>query len=174
MQRVTNKHHRRPGVLAITTVCLLLSGVAAALSGLSGQMAPDFVLKSDSGKNLRLSELRGQVVMINFWASWCGPCREEMPLLDELYVRYREAGFAVLGVNMDEDATTAHKMAARLGVSFPVMHDTRHAVSELYEVDAMPATVMVGRDGKVRAVHRGFRDGTAELYQEEVRELLKE
>lgn len=158
----------------LAVACLLLSGVAGALTSLPGQLAPDFVLKSDSGENLRLSELRGQVVMINFWASWCGPCREEMPFLDELYTRYREAGFAVLGVNMDEEAATAHKMAKRLGVSFPVMHDARNAVSKLYDVDAMPATVMVDRDGRVRAVHRGFRDGTAERYQAEVRELLKE
>lgn len=153
---------------------VLVSGVALALADLTGQPAPDFVLKSTAGKNLRLSEMRGQVVMINFWAAWCGPCRDEMPFLDELYVRYREAGFTVLGINMDESAASAQKMASRLGVSFPVMHDARQAVSRLYDVDAMPATVIVDRDGRVHAVHRGFRNGTAERYQSEVRALLKE
>ncbi len=164
----------KPFLLAVVAVLVLTSGVALALADLSGRTAPDFVLKSTDGKNLRLSELRGQVVMINFWASWCGPCRDEMPFLDELYVRYREAGFTVLGVNMDDSAAAAKKMAKRLGVTFPVMHDVQQAVSQLYDVDAMPATVLVDRDGQVRAVHRGFRAGTAERYQSEVRDLLKE
>lgn len=174
-KRAVGNHFGAPRAMLLAGVWLLLvSGSAWALTELKGQMAPDFALKSSEGSNLRLSEFRGQVVMINFWASWCGPCRDEMPFLDELYVRYREAGFAVLGVNMDEDAHTAHKMAERLGVSFPVLHDARQSVSALYDVDAMPATVMVDRDGRVRAVHRGFRDGTAERYQAEVRALLKE
>src|SRR5687768_4943457 len=78
-----------------------------ASSELSGQPAPDFVLKSASGDNLRLSEYRGEVVMINFWATWCGPCRQELPLLDELYGRYNKVGFRLLGVNIDDDSSKA-------------------------------------------------------------------
>ena len=78
-----------------------------ASSGLAGQPAPDFVLKSSTGENLRLSEYRGDVVMINFWATWCGPCRQEMPLLDELYSRYQRVGFNLLGVNIDDDSSRA-------------------------------------------------------------------
>lgn len=152
----------------------LLSGVALALGNLSGQQAPDFVLKSASGENLRLSEYRGKVVVINFWASWCGPCRKEMPELDKLYKRYHDVGFTVLAVNMDEQQDTALDMATRLGVTFPVLHDAGQSVSRLYDVDAMPATVIVDRDGLVRSVHRGFRPGTAEIYQAEVRDLLRE
>jgi peroxiredoxin len=109
-----------------------------ASSGLAGQPAPDFALKSSSGENLRLSEYRGDVVMINFWATWCGPCRQEMPLLDELYSRYQRVGFNLLGVNIDDDSGRAMDMINELGVSFPVLFDATKEVSRLYQVDAMP------------------------------------
>jgi peroxiredoxin len=109
-----------------------------ASSGLAGQPAPDFALKSSSGENLRLSEYRGDVVMINFWATWCGPCRQEMPLLDELYSRYQRVGFNLLGVNIDDDSGRAMDMIKELGVSFPVLFDATKEVSRLYQVDAMP------------------------------------
>ena len=108
----------------------------AASGGLTGQPAPDFALKSSTGENLRLSEYRGDVVRINFWATWCGPCRQEMPLLDELYSRYQRVGFSLLGVNIDDDSRKAMNMVSELGVSFPVLFDARKEVSKLYDVDA--------------------------------------
>ena len=156
---------------------LLLTVFAAtslASSGLEGQQAPDFALKSATGENLRLSEYRGDVVMINFWATWCGPCRQEMPLLDELYNRYQRVGFNLLGVNIDDDSSRAMKMATELGVSFPVLFDSRKEVSKLYEVNAMPVTVLVDREGNVRHVHHGYKPGYEEKYLDEIRSLLRE
>ena len=154
-----------------------LSVVAAtslASSGLEGQQAPDFALKSSTGENLRLSEYRGDVVMINFWATWCGPCRQEMPLLDELYTRYQRVGFNLLGVNIDDDSSRAMQMVNELGVSFPVLFDARKEVSKLYEVNAMPVTVLVDREGNVRHVHHGYKPGYEEKYLDEIRSLLRE
>ena len=128
-----------------------------ASSGLTGQPAPDFALKSSSGDNLRLSEHRGDVVMVNFWATWCGPCRQEMPLLDELYSRYQRVGFSLLGVNIDDNSSKAMNMVSELGVSFPVLFDNRKEVSKLYDVDAMPVTVIIDREGTVRYVHQGYK-----------------
>jgi peroxiredoxin len=145
-----------------------------ASSGLAGQAAPDFVLKSASGTNLRLSEYRGNVVMINFWATWCGPCRQEMPLLNDLYSRYERVGFSLLGVNIDDDSRRAMDMAEELGVSFPVLFDERKEVSKLYQVEAMPVTVLVDREGKVRHVHLGYKPGYEEKYLTEIRALLRE
>jgi peroxiredoxin len=145
-----------------------------ASSGLAGQPAPDFVLKSASGTNLRLSEYRGKVVMINFWATWCGPCRQEMPLLNDLYSRYERVGFSLLGVNIDDDSRRAMDMAEELGVSFPVLFDERKEVSRLYQVEAMPVTVLVDREGKVRHVHLGYKPGYEEKYLTEIRALLRE
>ncbi len=139
-----------------------------------GADAPDFALRSAAGSNLRLSEHRGQVVMINFWATWCGPCRQEMPKLDEIFSRYERAGFTLLGVNIDEDTARAQRLADELGVSFPLLFDSEQNVSRLYDVQAMPMTVMVDRTGKVRSVHYGYKAGMEQRYLDEVRALLRE
>lgn len=145
-----------------------------ASSGLTGQPAPDFALKSATGENLRLSEYRGEVVMINFWATWCGPCQQEMPLLEELHNRYQRVGFRLLGVNIDDDAGRAMDMVKSLGVTFPVLFDETKEVSKLYQVEAMPVTVLLDRAGTVRYVHHGYKPGYEEHYLTEVRSLLRE
>ncbi|MCC5810702.1 MAG: TlpA family protein disulfide reductase [Ectothiorhodospiraceae bacterium] len=136
--------------------------------------APDFVLRSASGENLRLSEYRGQVVLLNFWATWCGPCRQEMPPLNVLHERYQRLGFVVLGVSIDDDPSVAVRMAEQLGVSYPILFDADKQASRLYEVVGMPSTYLIGRDGKVRHVHIGFRDSYIEQYEAQVRQLLQE
>ncbi len=160
--------------LLLVTLCSALALGASASSSLTGQEAPDFALKSASGKNLRLSEYRGDVVMINFWATWCGPCRQEMPLLDDLYTRYERVGFKLLGVNIDDDARRAMQMVEELGVSFPVLFDESKDVSRLYQVEAMPVTVLVDRTGTVRHVHHGYKPGYEQKYLTEIRSLLRE
>ncbi|MDY0005650.1 MAG: TlpA disulfide reductase family protein [Spongiibacteraceae bacterium] len=150
-----------------------LSTPVLAAKTLQGE-APDFTLKSNSGKNLRLSELRGQVVMINFWASWCGPCRQEMPILDALHKRYAKAGFSVLGVNVEQDSGLADQLLKDIPVSFPVLYDPDSVVSKLYAVDAMPSTVMVDRDGRMRYLHRGYKPGYEDDYRDQIVELLSE
>ncbi|MDH4126190.1 MAG: TlpA family protein disulfide reductase [Gammaproteobacteria bacterium] len=160
------------GLLAF--ICCALTATSLAGSGLTGQPAPDFALKSASGDNLRLSEYRGNVVMVNFWATWCGPCRQEMPLLDELYSRYERVGFTLLGVNIDDDSRKAMNMISELGVNFPVLFDDRKEVSKLYEVDAMPVTVIIDREGNVRFIHQGYKPGYEEHYLDQVRTLLRE
>ncbi len=155
-------------------------GLAALLAGMSAAAdidkgaAPDFTLKSSGGENLRLSEFRGEVVMINFWASWCGPCRQEMPLLDELYSQYKPMGFTILGVNVEEDSTQAKQMLKDSPVNFPVLFDNQSEVSKLYNVVAMPSTVLVDRDGNVRYLHKGYKPGFEEAYQQQVRALIRE
>ena len=96
--------------------------------------APDFTLKSLQGSNLRLNEYRGQVVLLNFWASWCGPCRQEMPILDRIHKRYTDAGFAVLSVNVEGDEAPARALASETHVTFPVLIDEGQRVSELYDL----------------------------------------
>ena len=140
----------------------------------TGKPAPDFALKSYSGENLRLSEYRGEVVMINFWASWCGPCRQEMPLLDEMYQQYQPLGFTILGVNVEEDSSKAKQLLADIPVNFPVLFDNSSEVSKLYNVVAMPSTVLVDRDGNVRYLHQGYKPGYEDAYQQQVRELIRE
>lgn len=140
----------------------------------SADPAPDFTLQSSTGENVRLAEQRGQVVMLNFWASWCGPCRKEMPLLDAMYQRYSSAGFVLYGVNVEEDNTDAKKLLKELGVTFPVLFDTESKASSLYNVDAMPTTVVIDKKGQVRFVNRGYKDGDENKYRDQIRELIKE
>jgi peroxiredoxin len=135
--------------------------------------APDFTLRTMSGPNMRLAEQRGRVVMVNFWATWCGPCRQEMPQLDRLYQKYKSSGFVLLGVNVDDDTHKAADVAGKLGVTFPVLLDTDKAVSKLYDLSTMPSTVLIDRDGKVRYVHRGYLTGYEDNYDKQIRELLK-
>jgi peroxiredoxin len=155
----------------------LLSGwlvLLPAMAAVTGSAAPDFTLKSASGENLKLSEYRGEVVLINFWASWCGPCRQEMPALDELHNRYRALGFTVLGVNVEEDSRKAREVLKDLQVSFPVLLDDRSTVSRLYDIVAMPSTVLVDRNGDIRYLHKGYQPGLEDVYLQQVRELIRE
>ena len=152
--------------------CLFVFAAQAAIA--PNAPAPDFTLKSLDGPNLRLAEQRGRVVLVNFWATWCGPCKQEMPHLNRLYDKYRASGFVLLGVNVDEDARQAAGTAAKLGVRFPVLFDAEKSVSRLYDLQSMPATVLIDRDGRVRYLHRGYRDGLEASYEQQIRELVKE
>jgi peroxiredoxin len=159
-------------LLAVAALAVAVGGAGAAVTPSAG--APDFTLPSLDGPNLRLQEQRGHVVMINFWATWCGPCRVEMPHLSRLYEKYRGSGFTVLAVNIDEDPHKAASLAKQLGMKFPVLLDREKKVSRLYDLSTMPSTVLVDRDGRVRYVHRGYRDGYEETYDKQIRELLRE
>ncbi len=157
-------------------LCLMLGVNTQALANSKIQTvpAPDFTLKSNSGKNIKLSELRGEVVMINFWASWCSPCLQEMPILNQLYKKYQSLGFTLLGVNVEEDSNDAIKWLKKVNIDFPVLYDTQNSVSELYGVNIMPTTAIVDRSGNVRYIHHGYTPGVEKSYQEQIRALLKE
>jgi peroxiredoxin len=159
---------------ALTTLALALGSSLAAAAVTPASTAPDFTLRTQNGPNLRLKEQRGRVVLVNFWATWCGPCRREMPQLSRLYDKYRAAGFLLLGVSVDDDQRKAAQIASKLGVTFPVLFDTDKNVSRLYDLSAMPSTVLIDRDGRVRHVHRGYKDGYENTYDQQIRELLKE
>ena len=158
----------------LVLLSLPLLAVAPHAADLAGFEAPDFVLKSMSGENLRLSEYRGEVVLINFWASGCGDCRESMPALNDLYQRYREVGFQLLSVNMDRDQNDAYEMAANLGMSHPVLFDKGRKVGKQYAVATLPMTLLVDREGVVRHVNEGYRHGREEIYLQQLRALLRE
>ena len=160
----------------IVQICLLAL-VAAPLGALgvaSKEIAPDFTLKHFNGENVRLEELRGQVVLLNFWASWCGPCRQEMPVLDQIHQRYEDTGFSVVAVNVEKDADSARKLLEKSQVSFPVLMDSTQSVSRLYNLKAMPSTVVIDRDGNIRYVHNGYKPGDESKYVEVVKALIRE
>jgi len=114
-------------------------------------------------------------VLLNFWATWCGPCREEMPHLEALYEKYKSLGFTLVAVNVENNPDGAKKWLADNGpVTFPVLLDTKNEVSKLYKVETMPSTVVIAKDGTMRFVHHGYKTGYEGDYQNEVRQLLRE
>jgi peroxiredoxin len=162
-------------VLRLPVLCLALACSEFSQAAVTLQAsAPDFTLRSFEGGNLRLQEQRGQVVLVNFWASWCGPCKQEMPQLNRLFDKYRPAGFLLWGVNIDDDPRVAQSTATRLGLRFPWLLDSDKNVSRLYDMGSMPATVLIDRDGRVRFLHKGYREGMEDDYERQIRELLKE
>jgi peroxiredoxin len=121
-----------------------------------GEPAPDFTLLTPEGGSISLSELRGQAVVINFWATWCPPCRLEMPMLEAAYQKYQAQGLTVLAVDQQEAPAAVRAYFQELGLSFPVVIDETGEVSSLYRVLALPTSYFVDREGVVRAMHRGL------------------
>ena len=157
--------------LALAAV-FVLPAFAASSSG----PAPAFSLSARGGKTIDLSQFKGQVVMINFWATWCGPCRQEMPILEDIYKKYKPMGFTMLAVNVEPDTAAAEAWLSKLSkpVTFPVAFDTESKVSKLYKVAGMPSSVIVDRKGNVRVLHRGYKAGDENIYLTQIRSMLKE
>lgn len=164
---------------ALLAGCLIL-GVAAAGAPLAaapsmvGKEAPDFVLRGLDGRNLRLSEYRGQVVLVNFWARWAGDSRREMSALDRINTTYQRAGLAVIGVSVDEDLRRAQEYATAIGVSYPILFDTGSEIGKDYFLQKMPMTILVDRAGVVRYSIVGFKRGDERVFLDQIRELLRE
>lgn len=160
-------------IIQVMMFSLLLVSNLSMADAIKGK-APNFTLKSVDGSNQKLSEFRGQVVLLNFWASWCGPCRQEMPLLNDLHKKYKKLGFTVMGVNVEEDSRKARKIVKEVGIKFPVLFDTENTVSSLYEVSAMPSTVIIDRSGNMRYLHKGYKPGDMSAYKKWVKKLIRE
>lgn len=167
------KISRAVQALALAGLIALLAPLVASAAEV-GKTAPDFTLKSLSGENLKLSEMTGNVVLINFWASWCGPCREEMPLLNALHNKYQPLGFTVLGINVEEDVNGAKGFLENTPVDFPVLLDNSNQVSRQYKVIAMPTTVVLDRDGNMRYLHEGYKSGDEAKYRQMIKTLVRE
>src|SRR5215472_1485470 len=158
--------------IAAITAALALS--LPALAGSASGPAPSFTLAARSGQDVSLAQYKGQVVMINFWASWCGPCRQEMPLLESIYKKYNRMGFTLLGVNVEPDSKAANDWLKETPVSFPILYDRDSKVSKLYDVAGMPSTVIIDRSGKLRVLHRGYKPGDENEYLDSIRTLIRE
>jgi len=168
--------HIKRSVFSVILNCaiLLFAQIPISLANTVDGPAPDFTLEGADGQRMQLSDLRGEIVMINFWASWCGPCRQEMPLLDQLHNQYKALGFTVLGVNVEENPVKAKDLLKQIPVSFPILFDSDNKVSKRYNVIAMPSTILVDRNGNMRYLHQGYQPGYEMQYQDQVRALIRE
>jgi thiol-disulfide isomerase/thioredoxin len=165
--------HRIAAILAPLAATVALALPASGASGPAGP-APQFTLDSRAGSKISLAQYKGQVVMLNFWASWCGPCRQEMPLLENIYKKYNKMGFTLIGVNVEPDSKAAEGFLKQTPVSFPVIYDKDSTVSKAYDVSGMPSTVIIDRKGNIRVLHRGYKPGDENEYLDSIRTLVRE
>lgn len=161
--------------MGLAALLAAATAMAAPLGGLrNGEAAPGFALPAEGGRQVSLADFRGKVVLINFWATWCGPCRKEMPVLEQLNREFGKRGVALVGVNVEPDSSGVADYLKSTPVSFPILFDTESKVSKLYQVQGMPNTVILDRTGKVRYIHRGYRPGEESEYLDQIRNLMRE
>jgi len=158
--------------LTLITLC----SASAMFAQQTDEPAPDFSGKLITGESFNLSDARGEVIVLDFWASWCGPCREEMPLLASLQREYRDQGVRVLAINVDTEAESMNAFLRDLGIAlpFPILPDPKGSIPSLFDIKGMPTTVFIDRDGVIRFQHAGFRKSDENAYQEALVSLIHE
>jgi peroxiredoxin len=171
-----------PGACFLIVVVLIVTGAAAdqdAFRSLSlikpsrPQAAKDFSVSSPSGGTIKLIDYRGKVVFLNFWATWCPPCLEEMPAMERLYRKYRDRGLVVLAVSVDRDGAVVPPFVQRNKFSFPIAHDPQMALAERYGVRALPSSFLLDRHGQVAALAIGPREWDTKPSHAVVESLLQ-
>jgi peroxiredoxin len=176
--RAISAQGRVPGTLFLTALvaALVLVGCDRAPSRAGGgpakdpfsqldllratapEPAPEFSVPDLTGRLLRLSGFRGQLVLLNFWATWCPPCRQEMPAMERLYQRYRDRGFTIVAVSLDTNTVAVAPFVAQYELTFPIGLDPTSAVGEAYRVRVLPKTILIDRGGQLVAVALGARE----------------
>ena len=159
-------------------LALLLAGAAllapaAELKPWEGGATPPLALEDMAGRMHNLSELRGKVVLVNFWATWCEPCRAEMPSIDRLRMSLKGKPFEVLAVNMAEPLSRIEKFTAAMPLGFPLLRDRDGSVGKAWKAKLLPASYLIGRDGRIRYVAYGELDWTSDAVRTRVAELLQ-
>jgi len=149
---------------------VLLSGCEKKVPRVNSP-APDFILKDIEGKSVRLSDYRGKVVVLEFWATWCPPCKLAIPEFNSLYEKYIGREFEVLAVSIDEDSSGLRSFAKEYGISYPVLADNKN-VAELYGITNIPTTIIINKEGIISNKHLGYVPGMAELLSEDIEALL--
>lgn len=167
---------------SIKATIFLLGAIALSSSALAlqkGFPVPNFVLPAlantpANAKSLKLSDYRGKVVYIDFWASWCIPCRVSLPALNELYIKHGAQGFEIIAINMDENEADALKFLKTFPVNYPVVHDRTGLVAEGYEVKSMPHAVIIDKAGKLRYLHEGYKKRDKAKIDQYITHMLQE
>ena len=155
--------------IVVTLATLMLAPPARSAEG--GQSAPEFELPARQGF-LRLADYKGKTVYLDFWASWCGPCRQSFPWLNDMQARYGDKGLRVIGVNVDQNSKDARAFLKQHPASFDIAFDDAGKVPRAYAIKGMPTSVLIGPDGRLLSVHNGFRNDYRQDREQEIRRSL--
>jgi thiol-disulfide isomerase/thioredoxin len=158
-------------VLAATALSAGLSLSLGAQATDIGKPAPEFQLPSGD-KTIRLADYKGKVVYVDFWASWCGPCRQSFPWMNEMQSKYGAQGFTVLAINVDQKRADAQKFLADTSAKFTIAYDDKGVTPKAFAVKTMPTSMLIGTDGVVKLIHRGFRADETEALEQQIRTAL--
>ncbi|MCB1672344.1 MAG: TlpA disulfide reductase family protein [Gammaproteobacteria bacterium] len=158
--------------LAVFTLGFSLLSTALAVE--EGEQAPDFTLTSihENQPDFTLSQLRGKVVYLDFWASWCAPCLLSLPLYNELYEKYRDRGLEIVGINIDDPIEDGLDFLLDTPLDFTIPADPDGETPTLYDVYGMPTSYLIDQQGVIRLVHEGFREGDIEMIEQQINALL--
>ncbi|ODS24586.1 hypothetical protein AB835_03115 [Candidatus Endobugula sertula] len=178
-------HHQQSPIFLFATILILLINGAQSYADNHLKDIPDFSLDSQAGENVSLSALKGHVILINFWATWCRPCRLEMPAIEKLYSKYKASGLTVLAINIEDARNLPKKMAIdhvtqTMNLSFPILYDSQKIVMNNIESHLLgknmgiPTSILIDRKGKTRYLHQGYREGDENTYQRIIESLIKE
>ncbi len=155
---------------AILIFCLSFSSIATP----PNSVAQGFELDTLQGENFQLKDTLGQVIYLDFWASWCGPCKISFPDMIKLQTEFKTEGFLIVAISVDEDIDDATRFAQKFPVNFTILSDTEGHVAALYNVPAMPTSYLIDRSGKIAHVHTGYRPGDIVQLKQKIRDLVDE
>ena len=168
---MTNILNRSLLPLLILSLALLLMPVSTIQA--KTYKAPNFTLKTIKGKTIKLSQYRGKVVYLDFWASWCEPCRKSFPVMRKLQRKYKKRGLRVITINLDKDKKDVRRFLREFRINFPVALDPRGKIATRYGVKAMPSSYLIDRKGRIRHVHLGFLQKDTKKTEKRIKKLLK-
>ena len=175
-KRLKNKYiWLSPAAIIGIIVLFFVSLIAHTHSPEVNQKITSFTLKNTQNETIDFEIFRqNKVVLLNFWATWCKPCTDELPLLEKLHQHYKADGFTVLAINIDDDVESAHKMIENLKLTLPIAFDREQSVVEQFHITIMPTTYLIDRKGKIRHLHHGFFAHTEQTYETQIINLLSE
>jgi thiol-disulfide isomerase/thioredoxin len=164
-----------PLAVAVSTVAAIVLAMAPACALEPGQAAPELaVVKGADATTPRLADYRGKVVYLDFWASWCGPCKQSFPWMAAMQARYAAQGLQIIAVNLDADSEDGRRFLAATPAAFPVIFDPEGKLPRLYAIKGMPSSFLIGRDGRVRKQHAGFNPGIRQQLEADLQSALEE
>ena len=173
-ERTVMKNNLRAArLLAAVALAACAAAASPATAVAPGQFAPEISATAAGGQPLRLGSFQGQVVLLDFWASWCGPCKKSFPWMNEMQAKYGPAGLRIVAINLDERREDAEHFLAQVPAKFTIGFDTQGKTPGLFGVKGMPSSVLIGANGFIDSLHAGFRDEDATVLEQRIARALE-